>query len=270
MGETRSHRHEVEIAAPVTAVWRALTEAEELTKWYVEQASVDPREGGDYWVSWGEGMDGHGRIDVWEPNRRLRLVYVKPDEPDPNLVMDLDDPIVEDYTLEDRGGSTILRLVHDRIPASAEWDAFYDGTNVGWEAYFQLLRFYLERHAGKPKAAVTVAVSTPQPLDEAWQTLMGPSGLTAEGTLDGLRRGDKYAITTAAGEQLHGEVITLDRPSVFTLSVEEYGDALIGGFLQGAGNTTYLNAGLTCYGVPQATVDEIGARWTTWLQGLFS
>ena len=71
---TRSHDHEIEIDAPVEDVWRALTDSEELTRWYVEAARVEPGEGGSYWVSWGGGIEGRGRIDAWEPGSRLRLV----------------------------------------------------------------------------------------------------------------------------------------------------------------------------------------------------
>ena len=81
--KTRSQEHEIEIDAPIDAVWKALTDAEQLTNWLSEEARVVPGEGGTVWVSWGEGQAGETRIEGWEPGRRLRLVQMPP-ENDPN------------------------------------------------------------------------------------------------------------------------------------------------------------------------------------------
>ena len=73
--ETRGQEHEIRIDAPAEAVWRAISEAEELTRWYVESAEVEPRLGGAYKISWGEGMDGTSKIIAWEPGARLKLEH---------------------------------------------------------------------------------------------------------------------------------------------------------------------------------------------------
>lgn len=41
-------------------VWRALTEAEELTRWFPLQARVTPGEGGEIWMSWNGHADRPG------------------------------------------------------------------------------------------------------------------------------------------------------------------------------------------------------------------
>lgn len=71
--KTRSIVHEIEIDAPIETVWKALTEAEELTRWFSELARVTPGVGGSYWVSWGEGQSGESRVEAWEPGRRILL-----------------------------------------------------------------------------------------------------------------------------------------------------------------------------------------------------
>ena len=73
---TRSQEHTIEIDAPLEAVWKALTEGEELMRWYVQEAEVVPGKGGDIWVSFGEGMAGRSHIEVWEPGRHLRLSHL--------------------------------------------------------------------------------------------------------------------------------------------------------------------------------------------------
>ena len=43
---TRTQQHEIVIDAPLEAVWKAITDAEELTRWFVEEAKVVPGVGG--------------------------------------------------------------------------------------------------------------------------------------------------------------------------------------------------------------------------------
>ncbi len=138
---TRSHEHEIEIGVPARVVWRALTEPKTLTRWYVEKADVEPRQGGRYRLSWGAEGDGEARIDVWEPNRRLRLVHL-PFEGAPPMPDGC--AIVEDFTLEEEDGTTLLRLVNSGIPETPEWDGFFTGTDSGWDGYFEFLRDMLE------------------------------------------------------------------------------------------------------------------------------
>ncbi|MFH1680242.1 MAG: SRPBCC domain-containing protein [Candidatus Eisenbacteria bacterium] len=138
---TRSHQHEIEICSPVRTVWSALTDPKILTRWYVDEAEVEPREGGRYWVSWGAEGEGEARIDVWEPDRRLRLAHLpfKGSPPIPE-----GGAVIEDFTLEERGETTVLRLVYSGIPSAPEWDGFFKGTDSGWEDYFKFLRDMLE------------------------------------------------------------------------------------------------------------------------------
>jgi uncharacterized protein YndB with AHSA1/START domain len=154
----RSHEHEIEIRVPVREVWRALTEPKSLIRWYVEKAEMEPRQGGRYWVSWGAEGDGEARIDVWEVDRRLRLIHLPfvgaPPMPEGSA-------IVEDFSLEDRGGSTLLRLVNSGIPTTPEWDGFFKGTDSGWEDYFRFLRDMLE--VGEEEEEEIVEVEEPEP-----------------------------------------------------------------------------------------------------------
>jgi uncharacterized protein YndB with AHSA1/START domain len=48
---TRTQEHEVVVDAPIESVWKAITDAEELTRWFVEEATVEPGVGGTIAVS---------------------------------------------------------------------------------------------------------------------------------------------------------------------------------------------------------------------------
>jgi uncharacterized protein YndB with AHSA1/START domain len=46
---------EIEIAVPIEEVWKALTDANELARWFPLEARVTPGLGGKIFVSWGPG-----------------------------------------------------------------------------------------------------------------------------------------------------------------------------------------------------------------------
>jgi uncharacterized protein YndB with AHSA1/START domain len=70
----RAFRTAIDIDASPEQVWQALTEAEELVRWFSTAARVEPGKGGTMLWSWGYGEDWQTRIDAWEPGRLLRLV----------------------------------------------------------------------------------------------------------------------------------------------------------------------------------------------------
>ena len=48
---------EVTIDADAETVWRAISEGEEIKRWFTIDARVTPGAGGAIWMSFGEGMD---------------------------------------------------------------------------------------------------------------------------------------------------------------------------------------------------------------------
>ena len=113
----------VEVNAPANAVWRALTEAEELTRWFPPVARVVPGAGGSMFLSWGDGVEGSGLIEIWEPNRRLRVI---------------ESAGAVDYLIEAQGEVTVLRIVHSGFGADDDANADYrrghDGAGAGLSA----------------------------------------------------------------------------------------------------------------------------------------
>src|SRR5438876_322065 len=111
---TRKQEHEIVIDASADAVWKAITDAEELTRWFVDAARVEPGVGGKFWISWDGAEGGPSTIEAWEPNRLLRVALasldIGPAKPEGMK------PIVDEYTIERRDGKTVLRLVSSGIP----------------------------------------------------------------------------------------------------------------------------------------------------------
>ncbi len=238
----------VEIAAPIEAVWKALTDADELTRWFPLDARVKPGPGGSIWMSWRNEYQWDIPIEVWDPPRRLRLAYAvpagtaakagatKPGSPHSGTAEASAGPSPEadpsfglhvaiDYHLETRGGHTFVRLVHSGFGAGAGWDAELDATRRGWRFELGSLQHYLERHRGTPREVVYARAKIDLPREEAWKRLMGPDGLRVRA--GGLVPGSRYALSTAAGQVIEGTVLSFEPPKEFTAIAENLNDALL-------------------------------------------
>src|SRR5262249_6079515 len=146
--------------------WKAITDAEELTRWFADAAKAEPGAGGTIAISWDGGDYATQRIVDWQPNARL-LTESVPSETAP-MKLDGTTPMRVEYTIERREGKTVLRMVHSGIPDTPDWDGFYDGTNTGWPSFFRVMRHYLEHHAGKKRASIKLIGKLPSTHDHAW------------------------------------------------------------------------------------------------------
>lgn len=252
MTDSRKHEHEIEIDAPLAAVWRALTDADHLTGWYVEDAEIDAREGGRFWVSWGEGLEGTSRIEVFEPERRLRLAGLPPKDPPPDLVIpDLDEPIVEEFVLDAAGpdGPVVVRLVHSGIPRSADWDGFYDGTQRGWAAYMHWLKYYVEHHRGEQRSGPHIFVPV-EDGDVAWEALT--AGLRA-GTLDG------------PGGPVVGDPLVWNPPTNTLVHITSPDDCLLSIAVERSDASAFAWVEVAGYGWTEEATADVEQRWRGWV-----
>ncbi len=156
MAETRGYAHRVDIRAGVDEVWQSLIDPARLTRWCAPQARVDARQGGSFWLLVDGDLMREAHIDIYQPPRRLRLIYMPlPGMPDEDTV------IVDDFLLHSeavppgKGGAlTILRLLGSGIPDGHAWDPLYLRLRGGWERALLRLKVSLEPAvAGKPSGA---------------------------------------------------------------------------------------------------------------------
>lgn len=264
--KTRTQHHEIEIDAPIEAVWKALTDAEELTCWFVEEARVTPGQGGRIWISWGPGQSVEKQIDDWQPGKRLLLVPAPPEatgeagSEKPKLAL------VEEYTLESRGGRTVLRMVQSGVPDTPEWEGFYDGTNLGWKMFFIGMRHYLENHAGKPRKNVLIMRPvTGLSRDDAWKKLTGSEGFAAIGSLDNAKVGSRVSVTTSFGQLLDGEVLMVMPPKTIVMTVDSLDRSLLSATLEQMGGMTLFYMTLATFGFDPARFEALREQWTAWI-----
>lgn len=272
--KTRTIVAEIELDATVDVVWKALTEAEEITRWFSDEARVSPGLGGNVWVSWGEGQAGDSRIEAWEPGHRLVLRNLPPvsgeafgGQYDEKAATET--PMLQEYTLEARSGKTVLRLVDSGIPDSSEWDGMYDGKTRGWQLFFYALRHYLEKHPGKARGNIADMRPIRGSLSEAWEKLTGHEGLAARGSFAGAPEGAGYSVTTSMGDVLEGRVLINMPPKTLSITIENMNDALLAGTFEEMGGTTYLYFSLATYGNEPRADADLRERWLGLLHRLF-
>lgn len=68
---SKSHENIIDIKATPEEVCRAITDPEQIVKWFAPYARVDPRVGGEYDISWDPEMQGGGVISVWDPPKHF-------------------------------------------------------------------------------------------------------------------------------------------------------------------------------------------------------
>jgi uncharacterized protein YndB with AHSA1/START domain len=160
---TRSAEGRIAIDASPERVWRALTDAQELMRWFPLDARVEPGPDGSIFMSWKNEFASTMKILIWDPSRHLRTGWSFHEAEAPAQVTD--------YRIESTGGSTLLRVVTSGFPLDESWDGWVEGTVRGWAFELYSLKHYLERHAGQPRHVAYLRRRVPVARDVAWTRL---------------------------------------------------------------------------------------------------
>jgi uncharacterized protein YndB with AHSA1/START domain len=260
MSDTRAFEMTIEIAVPADAVWQAITSAEDLLRWFPTEAHVTPGAGGKWLISWDGNWPWNMQIEIWEPDRRLRLVdtnsrpYDARGEAVNTSVAPL--PIAIDWYLEARGGSTSLRLVHSGFGRGSAWDDEFEGVSMGWLLELNGLKHYLEHHRGCDRRVSWRRTVVPASPSAVWPRIVGATGIVR----DDLQPGRRYATTLATGDRLEGTVIAAVPNRGIQMTVDRWNNALFRVWCDKVGDETAVNAWLSAYGVDEHIVKDFDAR----------
>ena len=246
--------HEIEIDAPPEAVWNAISTGECLSRWYAEEARVEPRAGGENWISWGEGQEVGNENLKWEPGKRITVGHANPANDWQAIVID--------FEIEARSGRTLLKLVQSGLPEGPDWDSMDEGTDAGWELFLFALKFSLERHAGKPRRTIFRYWASPKPAGETFAELCKLVGIGA----DDSHAGARYTATTAGGDKIAGEIVAVEPGHLLVASVAELGDALVSLTVHGTAKGSYVNFIVGTFGLPEPQYAAAKTRWSQLLQ----
>lgn len=150
------HRVEVEleIAAPVEEVWRAIATAEGISSWMMP-TDLD-HERNELVFHMGPEFDSRGTITSFDPPHRVTY------EEDWAALTGHDSadvtPLVTEFLVEARsGGTCTVRVVTSAFGTGAEWEnEFFEEMADGWLPMLDNLRLYVETFPGQTATTVWI------------------------------------------------------------------------------------------------------------------
>lgn len=154
---TRGYAHRIDVVAPVELVWRSLTDPELLVVWCGPGARVSAREGGSYSVRINGELEREAHIDVFNPARRLRLIYMPP----PGLPA-TEAVLIDDFIIDIERDSVSVRLMGSGFPDDEDWDAYYARARAAWGLALAKLKVCTEQLASG-KRTVGPGAKPPRP-----------------------------------------------------------------------------------------------------------
>jgi uncharacterized protein YndB with AHSA1/START domain len=118
-------------------VFKALTQKEELEKWFVQEAVIDLEPGGVIQTNWAPGMGEHGKVKEVKPPHLFSFTWEGQFSPSPTTLT---------FTLTKEKDGTLLTLTHSGIGNGAGWEAYtnMDQEDKGWEAHLKDLTSWIE------------------------------------------------------------------------------------------------------------------------------
>jgi uncharacterized protein YndB with AHSA1/START domain len=262
--ETREKRtivKEIEVAAPLETVWKALTDGTDLARWFPLEASFEPGVGGKVRLSWGPEFEATSTLTIWEPDKRFGWESATPSG----------NPLSMEFSVEARGGKTLVRVTQSGFSSGSEWDEeFFDSTDYGWGFMLFNLREYLERHAGQARLVAWPRVQVEMAREIIYEQLAGTNGIFAEGSLGKLRAGATYSLRTSLGEVWSGRVAFILPPRGFCVTVDSLNGSLAWLTIEGTGGTYEAQLWFSMYRLPQERVTEMETQWTAQMKKILS
>ena len=126
---TRTHREEIELPVGIDDVWAAITDLESIKQWLAKDGEFSANIGGRFALSLRDDTELSGRIDIYLPPRRMRLV-VAMREGDALLASG---PTTIEFSLFEHEKKTRLNVSVSGIPATEEWEEDYRRSEDRWQ-----------------------------------------------------------------------------------------------------------------------------------------
>lgn len=146
---SRSYEITIDLKATPEEVFRAVSEPEEIKKWFAPIVRSDKRVGGEFFISWGSETGPASIISSWDPPHHVggykdrSFAYSNAGKP---VETGTARRIAVDYYIEPLGGGiTRLRLVGSGFGDESPWDAEIESTKSGWKEFLDKLKQLLEK-----------------------------------------------------------------------------------------------------------------------------
>jgi uncharacterized protein YndB with AHSA1/START domain len=244
----RKQLHEIEVKATPEEVWRTVTEADQIIRWFAPEARVEPGEGGKVWISWGGGMEGEAPIHLWEPPSRFG--WTEGEGEHAKLI---------EMEIIGQEGTTKVRLTQSGFGDGAKFEDEYEAVNGGWQTFFAVLQHGLAVHQGQPFQPVCRTLVVPGSRDTVVDLLNDQ--LHVEPPLNDLAVGASYRLTMPDGTTIFGKRLHPFKVGYYLLTVDEWNDSMIAFFSEQAGENTYVTFQGYLFGPATAQAASLGANF---------
>ncbi len=196
---TRSIECEFEIKATPEQVWQALSDADQICRWFAPYADSAP------------GPEGFVSLGWMEPDNMERMAVLTWDEPN-RLVLDWHAapagqtpiPLPVQFELLQEGDVTRLKLVQNGFLSDESWDDEFESHSRGWATELRFLKYYLEHHFGKVRNIIKQRCSI-DPREDILGRIVGPNGIFKTSGMPQI--GDRFEITLPDGESSSCELL---------------------------------------------------------------
>ena len=125
---TRHHSEAITVSAGIDECWATLIDGERLSKWLGGEVDIAAYIGGAYSWAIPDAGEVRGRIDMFIPPQRMRLMQMprEGEEPLPT------GPITITFALSEDDGKTRVQVTVAGMPASEEWEEDYNRSQTFW------------------------------------------------------------------------------------------------------------------------------------------
>ena len=138
MAKTPSIKQTFYYAVPPERLYAALTDPDEITRWFADKAKITPKKGGAYRLTWSAGYTMRGRVKSVEPGKELRVDWIDRFEDGRVFATEAR------FTFAKRGRGTQLTVTHRGFKSGKKWLGLYGAIQSGWAYYLTNLRSVLE------------------------------------------------------------------------------------------------------------------------------
>ena len=122
------------IKATPEQVFKALTEKQELERWFVHEADIELKPGGTIRTNWAPGVGEHGKVKGVQPPQLFSFTWEGAFSPTPTTLT---------FKLSKEKDGTLVTFTHSGIGEGEGWDA-YTNMSKGWDAHLKDLTSWIE------------------------------------------------------------------------------------------------------------------------------
>ncbi|GCE11906.1 SRPBCC family protein [Tengunoibacter tsumagoiensis] len=131
--KTKTIKKEQFIHASIERVFKAITEKQELERWFVYKADIELKPGGEVHTEWAPGMGEHGKVVAVKPSQLFSFTW-EACSPTPTTLT---------FELTKEKDGTLVLLTHSGIGEGEHWE-MYATISPAWDSHLKDLTSWIE------------------------------------------------------------------------------------------------------------------------------